>query len=44
MIKKCETYGIRNKYCGCFFEYISFKDDLIEYKCLFCINKSLMKN
>ena len=44
MIKKCQTYGIRNKYCDCFLEYINFKDDLIEYKCLFCINKSLMKN
>ena len=34
--KKGETCGIRYKYCNCFLEYTSFKDDLIEYKCLFC--------
>ena len=28
--KKCETCGIKHKYCHC------FKDDLIEYKCLSC--------
>ena len=38
MIKKCETCGINYKYCDCFFEYINFKDDLIEYKCLCCNN------
>ena len=32
--KKCETCGI--KYCDCFREYINFKDDLIEYKRLYC--------
>ena len=37
--KKCETYAIKYKYCGCFLEYANFKDDLIEYKCL-CCNKS----
>ena len=37
--KKCETCGIKYKYCDCFLEYISFKDDLIEYKCL-CCNKN----
>ena len=37
--KKCETYGIRYKYCNCFLEYTIFKDDLIEYKCL-CCNKN----
>ena len=37
--KKCETCRIRYKYCNCFLEYINFKDDLIEYKCL-CCNKS----
>ena len=33
--KKCETCGIKYKYCNCFLEYTGFKDDLIEYKCLF---------
>ena len=33
--KKHETCGIKYKYCKCFFEYINFKDDLTEYKCLF---------
>ena len=32
--KKCETCGIKYKYCGCFLEYRNFKDDLREYKCL----------
>ena len=36
--KKCETCGIKNKYCHCFLGYTNFKDDLIEYKCL-CFNK-----
>ena len=40
MIKKCETCGYKYKYCffisNCFLEYTSFKDDLIEYKCLSC--------
>ena len=39
MIKKCETCGIRYKYFDFFLEYINFKDDLIEYKCL-CCNKN----
>ena len=34
--KKCETCRIKYKYCDCFFEHTSFKDDLIEYKCLIC--------
>ena len=34
--KKCETCGIRYKYCNCFLEYKTLKDDLIEYKCLYC--------
>ena len=34
--KKCETCRIRYKYYDCFLKYTSFKDDLIEYKCLFC--------
>ena len=25
-----------HKYCDCFLKYTSFKDDLIEYKCLCC--------
>ena len=37
--KKCETCGIKYKYCDCFLEYANFKDDLIEYKCL-CCNKN----
>ena len=37
--KKCETCGIKYKYCDCFLEYIDFKDDLTEYKCL-CCNKN----
>ena len=38
-VKKCETCGIKHKYCDCFLKYTNFKDDLIEYKCLHC-NKS----
>ena len=34
--KKCETCGIKYEYCDCFLEYSNFKDDLIEYKCLYC--------
>ena len=30
--KKCNTCEIKYKYCGCFLENLSFKDDLIEYK------------
>ena len=37
--KKCETCGIKYKYCHCFLEYANFKDDLIECKCL-CCNKN----
>ena len=42
MIKKCETCGIKYKYCDCFLEYTNFEDDLIEYKCLSC-NKSYQR-
>ena len=28
--KKCETYGIKCKYCDYFLEYKNFKDDLIK--------------
>ena len=34
--EKCETCGIKHKYCDCFLEYIRFKADLIECKCLCC--------
>ena len=30
--KKCETCGIKYKYCDCFLEYTDFKNNLIEYK------------
>ena len=32
--KKCETCGIKYKYCDCFLECAIFKDDLTAYKCL----------
>ena len=28
--------GIKCKYCDCFLEYKNFKDDLIQYNCLYC--------
>ena len=34
--EKLEICGIKYKYCDCFLEYTNVKDDLIEYKCLFC--------
>ena len=37
-VKHFQTYGIRYKYCDCFFEYTNFKGNLIEYKCL-CSSK-----
>ena len=40
--KKCETCGIRYEYCDCFLKYAKNKDDLIEYKCLYC-NKSYQR-
>ena len=33
--KKIETCGVEYNYCDCFFEYINFEDDLIEYKWLY---------
>ena len=39
MIKKRKTCRIKYKYCDYFLEYIDLKDDLTEYKCLYC-NKS----
>ena len=41
--KKCETYGIKYKYCNCFCEYTNFRDNLIEWKCLRCNKNFLMK-
>ena len=45
--KKCETWGTKYKCYDCFLKYTNFKDDLIDYKCLYIvtkiINKSLMK-
>ena len=41
--KKCETCGIKYKYCDCFIEYINFTDHLIEYKCLCCIKNFQQK-
>ena len=43
MIKKCETYEIKCKYCDCLLEYTNFKVDLTEQKCLFC-NKNYQHN
>ena len=34
--KKYETWRIKCKYSNCFLEYVNFKDDLIECKCLCC--------
>ena len=39
MVKKCENCGIKYKYFDCFLEYVNFKDDLIQCKCL-CFNKN----
>ena len=41
--KKCETCGIKYKYCDCFFEYTNLKDGLMECKCL-SFNKSYQRN
>ena len=37
--KKCKIFVIKCKCCDCFFGYKDFKDDLTEYKCLYCNNK-----
>ena len=45
--RKCETCGIKYKYCDCFFECMNFKDNLIVknvYVGTKTINKSLMEN
>ena len=41
--KICETCRGNHKDCDCFLEYINFKDDLIEQKCL-CFNKIIKKS
>ena len=41
--QKCETCGIKYKYCDCFLDYTNFNDDLIECKCLCCNNKYQQK-
>ena len=33
--KKCTICGITNETCNSFPQYANFKDDLIEYKCLY---------
>ena len=40
--KKCETCGIKYKYCE-YCEYTNFKDDLIEYKYLICSKNCRIK-
>ena len=40
--KKFETRWIKYKYCDCFLEYTNFKDELIDYKCLWC-NKNYQR-
>ena len=37
--KKYKTHEIKYKYCGCFFEFKYFEDDLAEYKRV-CCNKN----
>ena len=39
--RKCEACAIKCNYCDCFLEYINFKNNLIEYKCL-CCNKNYL--
>ena len=34
--KKCEICRIKYKHCNCSLEYTNFKDDLIEYKYIYC--------
>ena len=36
MIKKCEIYTIKYKYCNFFLKNLNFKDNLIECKYLIC--------
>ena len=41
--KKCKTFRIKYKYWNCFLEYINFKGDLIEKKCLYCYKNYQLK-
>ena len=34
--KKCKTCATKYKDCACSLEYTSFKNDVLEYKCLCC--------
>ena len=43
MMAKCETCRIKYKYCDYFLEYIDLKDDLVDYKCLYCNTSSQQK-
>ena len=43
MMTKCETCRIKFKYCDYFLEYIDLKDDLVDYKCLYCNTSSQQK-
>ena len=36
MIKNVRLVNIQYKYCDCFFKYVNFKDNLVEYKFLCC--------
>ena len=40
---KCETCRIKFRNCDCFLEYTNFKDDFIEYKCLYYKKSYLQK-
>ena len=40
--KKCEPCGIKYKYCDYFNQYVNFKHDLIEHKCLCCNNNKFI--
>ena len=41
--ENCKTFGIKYKDCEYCLEYRNVKDDLIEFKCLFC-HKNYPKN
>ena len=40
--QKCETCGVKYKYCDCVLEYTNFKNNLIDYRYL-CWNKNYEK-
>ena len=44
-LKESVGNNLEIKCCNCFFEYVNFKDDLIEFKCLCCSkNYQLSRN